>query len=343
MIKKCLACSVVIEKKSNQWAKQLYCTTACRKGDHRKKKRLMSRVERRRSNLRQNDEMVYLAKQCRRAKTVEILKGHSLDSFIETIALVRNRPPGQVELCHIAPVKGDGSTGLFHCRNLFYAGAHQNRRNGRKYIAEGLFISNSKLKSEWAVDALMTTNEILIKIEKYMGGIIAEYIERVAVRKSRKVGLVDKITGVDPEAEFDTLILMSYRTLQERWAEISNIKPNIPVRLRESKYISYLDGVSRFISYGGERKKMLIMLRGVMVVAYMALSRVKASQTVNKEFHAKYGGFVKSRYVNVVLKNSSDWSVFKDLVYQAAFDALQGKTLDMRELKKELNTYLVLN
>ncbi|MGO2704707.1 hypothetical protein [Pseudomonas helleri] len=341
MVKKCRACSAIIEKKSNQWARQIYCTTACRKSDHRKQNRLMSRIERRRSNLRQNDEMIYLVKQCRRAKTVEILKGHTLESFIETIALVRNRPQGQVELCHVAPVKGDEATGLFHCRNLFYAGAHQNRRNGRKNSGKGLSINNEKLLREWAVDTHMTTNDILLKIELYLGDIIPRYLKAISVRKSRNVSFINKILEVDSTASFDDLMLLQYRTLVDRWADLSHAKTHLPPRSRESKFIAYLDSINRFITYGGEGEAGLKRLRKVMVIAYMALSRIEISQTFNKDFYVKYAEYVQSRYVRAMLRNVCDWSQFKDLVYDAAFDALQGNYLNIKRIEKEIMSYLV--
>jgi ABC-type hemin transport system substrate-binding protein len=48
----------------------------------------------------------------------------------------------------------------------------------------------------------------------------------------------------------------------------------------ESRFLAYMDGLTRFISYGGERAKMLRKLQNAMVVAYMALERVKESRTI---------------------------------------------------------------
>lgn len=138
--------------------------------------------------MRQNDEVLLLVRACRRAGTVQILTGHTLSSFLETMELVRNRPKGEVALCHIAPVKGKGSTGLFHCKNLFYGGKFQNRKFGKKYLGGGLSISHGKLKSKWAVDKDSPANDVLVLIEKFLGDIIPKYLEVAPVRKSKKGG-----------------------------------------------------------------------------------------------------------------------------------------------------------
>lgn len=343
MNRRCKACDAIIEKKSNQWSRQIYCSAKCRKSHNRKQKRMMSRVERRRANLLQNEETLYLVKQCRRAKTVEIFKDHTLESFIETVALVKNRPHGGVELCHVSPVRGKDTTGQFHCRNLFYAGAHQNRRNGAKYTSGGLSLNNKELRKEWAVDSFTTTNDVLLLLEKYMGEIIPRYLELVPVTKSGKVGLANKILEFDLKVDFDSLILTSYSALQKRWTEISKIRQSLPVRSQQSKFIVYVDNITRFISYGGKRAKDLIGVRDIMVIAYIALSRVKASRTINEYFYVKYAYLIRARYVHVKLRNSREWSEFKDLIYDAAFDALQGREINVRKLKNLVMSYLVFS
>jgi hypothetical protein len=343
MQKHCPNCNSLIINSSNQASRQIYCRDYCRKNANRKQKREMSRIDRRRANLRQNDEVIYLVRQCRRAGTVEILKGHSLKSFIETMDLVRNRPKGHVELCHIAPVKGVGSTGLFHCRNLFYAGAYQNRKNGRRYVSGGLFIENTKLDKRLAVDSSITTNEILLKIELYLGAIIPEYIARSPIRKSRKVSIINKILEVDSSAKFDNLMMSGYRELVSRWAEISHMKPVVVPVSRESKYIAYLDSLARFISYGGPRARVLKKLIRLMSTAYIALSQVKYSQTFNQEFYIKHGRYVKDRDIRARLTNPKDWSILKDLVYQAAFDALQGRDIDIDRLAAKVKSHLIFS
>ncbi len=341
MNKHCLACSIIIEKKSKQWANQIYCTTKCRKTDHRKKKSLTTRVERRRANLRQNDEVLYLVKQCRNAGTVQILSGHSLESFIKTMELVRNRPPGEINLCHIAPVKGEASVGLFHHLNLFYGGTYQNKKFKNGYISGGLFVSNKKLIKKWSVLKGMSTNDVLVLIEKYLGDIIPKYIEACPVRKSKKVQIASKILEVDRSKGFEDLILMSYKNLSKQWEKISKIKTPIysPAK-KESKYITYMDGLSRFIDCGGDRVPMLKKLRKIMAVAYVALEQVEQNETYNKYFYAKYELLIDIKYSRAALKSVHDWSVFKDKIYDTVFEVLQGGAPNMKVFGKLIMSYL---
>jgi predicted RNA-binding protein (virulence factor B family) len=116
MSKQCPACSAEIKNNSSQWANKIYCSKKCRASEHRKKKSQITRIQQRRANMRQNEEVLRLVRECKRAGTVQILAGHNLESFIETMKLVRERPKGDVRLCHIAPVKGDGFIGG-GCRN----------------------------------------------------------------------------------------------------------------------------------------------------------------------------------------------------------------------------------
>lgn len=103
MEKHCATCELVILKKSKQWKNQKYCSDKCRKLYHRKRISIANRVEQKKSNLLQNEEMLYLIRQCKKAETVEILHGHTLDTFIDTMNLIGHRPPGDVNLYLAVP------------------------------------------------------------------------------------------------------------------------------------------------------------------------------------------------------------------------------------------------
>lgn len=342
MIKYCLACCVIIEKFSKQWANQKYCTAKCRKVGNLKHKSSKTRAEQKRANLRQNDEVLYLVAQCRKAKTVQILDGHDLESFIKTMELVRNRPAGDVNLCHIAPVKGKGFKGLFHHMNLFYGGAHQNKRFKNNYISGGLLIGDDKLKARWCVTQCMSINDVLVKIEKFLGCIVSEYIQACPVRKSKKVQIANKIIELDGTKHIDDLLASSYECLVGQWQSISNIRiPVFSVLKRESKYLAYMDSLTRFIFFGEGRQSVFKELRRLMVVGYMALERVEASRTYNKYFYIKYEPLINVKFGQAMLRDSADWPEFKDLMYSAAFHVLQGGDLDIKSFRKKLMSYLI--
>ena len=340
MEKKCAYCLSKIEKDSKQWQNQVYCTSKCRKNAHRKKTAANTRIEKKRANLTQNDEVVYLLKQCRRSKTVQILHGHDLNTFLETMELVRNRPNANVRLCHIAPVKGEKTVGLFHCKNLFYGGAYQNRKFGNRYFSGGMSIKTTELLAKWSVHNEMTNNEILILIEKYLGNIIPKYLEKSPVLKSKKVQIINKIIGINEREKFETLIQLSHQVLTETWAKLSHRKKSVWATQRESKYITYMDSLTRFIEYSNENSKALIKLRRTMVIAYMALERETKSSTYNKYFYVKYEPLVNIKYGQAMLINSNSWSELKDLIYETAFNTLQGAILDANKFHKRILSYL---
>ena len=334
--KQCGYCQEMINPKQRK--DKIYCTDKCRKVAHRKEKSKQSRIEKRRSNLIQNDEMIYIARQCKKAKTVQILEGHTLESFINLTELIGMKYGRKVNLCHIAPIKGKGSTGLLHERNLYHGGAYQNKKFRNKYYSGGLKIDNGKLLKKWAVTDDMSTNDVLVKIEEFLVDIIPEYIEISSVKKSRKASIARKIICHEEHKIFDNLMECSYKDLADCWAKINKKKPFILMGKEESKYIAYIDSVNRFIGYG--RKKTLTALRDILIMGYMALNRVLGSETDNKLFYCKYELLIIPEYGQVMLKNPGDWSVFKDLIYKTSFKTLQGKRLNVYKFREEVMSYL---
>jgi hypothetical protein len=340
MNKQCLECKKLIEGGSKQDKSKIYCSKICNKYFNRKKAALKASSVKRKSNLRLNSEFRYLVDQCKRAMTVQILYGHSPESFIETMDLLINRPKGDVELCHICPVKGKDSIGLFHCRNLFYGGAHQNRKFGNKYVAGGLSIPKDDLVPKWRIPKGMKSDDILVKIEEYLGDVLLKYLEMRPVKKSRKVPIIRKILGIDSSLDFDMLMGRSLRALTEQWANITHSRPYILNPSKESKFLAYMDGISRFIKYDKINRKILKSIRSTMVIGYMALERTKQSATYNKLFYCKYEQLIRIKYGQAMLKDPESWSVFKDLIYDTAFDVLHGATIDAKKFRRLVKSSL---
>lgn len=340
MKKLCPACKAVIQQGSRQWANKIYCSKKCRASEHRKKKSQTTRVQQRRANMRQNEEVLRLVRECKRAGTVQILAGHNLESFIETMKLVRERPKGDVRLCHIAPVKGEGFIGRFHYKNLFYGGTYQNNQFGKKYIAGGLLISHKDLKKKWLVNKATPANEVLLKIEAFLGDIIPKYLEVTPVRKSKKYQVIEKIIEIEGDGNPECMMALSYPHLLKRLDKLRKRPTCANHYPEESKFLAYMDGLTRFISYGGERAKMLRKLQKAMVVAYMALERVKESRTYNKYFYVKYEPLIKKKYAYAKLIDPASWSSFKDFVYETVFSVLQGASPDLTKFRKKMVSYL---
>lgn len=340
MSKFCPSCNTLIPNDSRQWSNKIYCSQKCRISVFRKNKSAATRAQQRRANMRQNDEVLRLVRECRRAGTVQILTGHNLESFIETMKLVRERPPGYVHLCHIAPVKGKWFVGLFHCKNLFYGGAYQNKRLGKKYIAGGLYISHKDLKKKWRVDRNAPANEVLLKIEEFLGDIVQKYLEVTPVRKSKKYQMIEKIIELEGGGDPERMMSLSHTHLVKCLDKLCKKITPTKKYVSESKFIAYMDGLTRFISYRDDRLETFLALRKILVISYMALERVKKSKTYNKYFYVAYEPLVVKKYAYAMLADTKKWSEFKDFIYNTVFLALQGHSPDLKIFRKEAMSYL---
>lgn len=341
MNKQCHQCNTSFEKNSSQWKNKKYCSDKCRKVAHRKKKSLLSRTEKRRANMPQNEEFIYIAKQCIRAGTVQILSYHSTASFTSLMELIKNRPNGNVHLCHVSPVKGKHTIGRLHTENLFYAGAYQNSKFGNKSFNQGLSIKKSDLESQWQISKQESINEILLKIEKFLGAIISEYLEKAPVRKSKRYQMAERIVELEGRGEApDSLMHINAKNLIDRWDKLRRKTTYKIEHTKESKFLAYMDSLTRFIEYASPRADKLKKIRDTLVISYMALEREKESQTYNKLFYVKYEPLIKMKYAFSNLNNPDDWSKLKDLTYDTAFNALQGESLKPKKFRRKVMSYL---
>lgn len=145
---------------------------------------------------------------------------------------------------------------------------------------------------------------------------------------------------LDKSMKFDDLIIYSKTKLRETLVKLTRHRVFIWGVTGESKYLAYMDGLERFISYGGRRAGKLVALQKLMVVAYMALQRVQESRTYNKYFYVKYELLIDPKYAHARLKHPDFWSMFKDLIYETAFYTLQGDKLDVNEFKRKVFSQL---
>ena len=340
MIKLCLCCGKDILPGSPQFKAQKYCSDACRKSYFKKSKSRQRRIDQRRSNLPLNLEFIKLVNECYRGGTIQILSGHDFQSLALTMELIRNRPKFDVNLCHIYPVKGNGRTGLFHYRNLFYGGAHQNKVLGNSYFGAGLSIANSERAQKWEVTDGMPMREVLCKIEEYLGPILDQYLENISVRRSPKATLAQRIVEIAPELAIEKLILKSYRDLSLIWKSKTKLSAFfVTARRLESKYVCYLDELSRFVSYDVVGSKYLTVIRRFLFIGYVCLSKVEESETFNKVAADKYSVYLRS-YSRFHLRRKESWSEFKDLMYEIAFYALQGMTMNLVALTLIVSGYI---
>lgn len=342
MFKVCLRCDGEIWPGSSQFGRQKYCSDRCRKSSFKKSKSRKLRIDQRRANLPLNLEFIKLVNECLRAGTVQILSGHDSRSFSLTMELVRNRPKFDVNLCHVYPVRGDGCTGLFHYQNFFYGGAYQNKVLGNSHFGAGLSIANSLLERKWQVWEGMPMREVLCKIESFLGETLNGYLAIMPVRKSPKAVLAQRILEVSPESTLESLMSKTSRDLALLWREKTKQRAFfVTAKRQESKYVCYLDELSRFISYGGIRSKYFQRVRRLLLVGYICLSKIEESRTFNEEAASRYSSLLHSN-CDFHLKHRESWSEFKDFLYEVAFYALQGMSINLISLTLTFSRYVNL-
>lgn len=119
----------------------------------------------------------YLARECRRAGTLEILRGHTVQSLCELHNLYKSNmryngygDSNEYELSHIAPVKGQDFVGLLYAENLVSTPKALNRAHSTKYYGYGKSIHRLTLDSKHNVDKRFDKeSEVVTSVLKYLG------------------------------------------------------------------------------------------------------------------------------------------------------------------------------
>ncbi|MCX4064280.1 hypothetical protein OR626_08605 [Pseudomonas sp. S1Bt30] len=120
---------------------------------------------------------MYLANECIRAGTIEILRGHTVESLCELHSLyVANMKwngfgdSSAYELSHIAPVKGHDCIGVLYAENLVSAPKSLNRAHGTRHYGHGKAIHRLTLNHKLNVDKRWNSvSEVRQMVISYLG------------------------------------------------------------------------------------------------------------------------------------------------------------------------------
>jgi hypothetical protein len=145
----------------------------------------------------------YLAGECLRAGTLEILRGHTVETLSALHSLykanMRYNGYGDVneyELSHIAPVKGHAFIGLLYADNLVSAPKALNRAHGTKYFDHGRSISRATLDTKHAVDKIEKESDVVARVLAYVGkATIAETIKACKIKPTQRCQLTQWIAN----------------------------------------------------------------------------------------------------------------------------------------------------
>jgi hypothetical protein len=167
----------------------------------------------------------YLLKEIRRAGTVEILYGHTVESLKELVALRRRctaqsgydngEPRRAYELSHVWPVIATHSLGLLDAGNLVIAPMEFNRKHGQSFPVtgfQGKSTLRASLRPEWKVKDDMETLEVIKLIRRYLGSEFDDWLSGFVITTSQRDQLIKNLV----QAGFPKAQLIGMNTSQLR-------------------------------------------------------------------------------------------------------------------------------
>ena len=209
----------------------LFCSDTCRKLAFKAKNRAKTQATRNKKLAEKLKKLansafgLYLIKELRRAKTVEILQGHDSESLDALVSLRRRctasagyeegESMGYYELSHIYPVSGKNRLGLLHTTNLTITPATFNRKHGTKLPVEGYLgssIPREGLSKQWRIVDSLNSLEVLKLARKYIGDEFDVWLKKHLINQTQKGAILKKLK----EAGYDNDVLktMSLRELK---------------------------------------------------------------------------------------------------------------------------------
>jgi len=129
----------------------------------------------------------WLAAECERAGTLEVLRLHTVESLVTLYGVYKLwlKANGygdykKFEISHVSPVKGKGTLGLLHPDNLIVAPLKMNRSHGVKHFAHGKSILRAEIDHRYAVDKGSSRKGTIDRIVKFIGAEVVTEVVRIA-------------------------------------------------------------------------------------------------------------------------------------------------------------------
>lgn len=164
-------------------SRKLYCKSACSTKVQIMKRPRVNRLEK----ARRTPFMFYLARECKRAGTLEILRGHTAESLVELYGVwkysFRANQYGGVrdfEISHIAPVESGSSIGLLCAENLCVSPKGLNKAHGTTHFGYGKKISRASIASEHGVRSAEAEKVVLDRVIASLGEQVVDDLVRIA-------------------------------------------------------------------------------------------------------------------------------------------------------------------
>ncbi len=195
-----------------------YCSDTCRKLAFKAKNKAKAQAKRNKKlseklkKLANSAFGIYLIKELKRAKTVEILKGHDSETLTALAKLRRQCTAaggyedgdslGYYELSHIYPVSGKERLGLLNLSNLAITPKKFNRKHGTKLPLKGYMgasIPRASLLKQWKIQDSLDGLETLKLARKYIGEEFDIWLKKHLISQTQKSAILKKLK----EAGFD--------------------------------------------------------------------------------------------------------------------------------------------
>lgn len=180
-----------------------YCNSSCKQAAAYLRKN--GRTDKRLDRATTSAFFHYLAGECKRASTLQVLQGHTLESLLALYAVykfsIRANGIGSAErlyhICHIYPSAGQAAVGMLFADNLVVAPALANQRHGAKFVnGKGRCLPRSKLLEKHYVSEDESNSVVIGRIVDFLG---VELVEAAVVK-----GKVQKATRLKLLQWFET-------------------------------------------------------------------------------------------------------------------------------------------
>lgn len=348
-------CTHCLEPYVTAQIKSKFCSDVCKAAAKavKVKQKRQSIAEKRVLKLPVAEEWLWLAREVKRAGTVECLSGHTAETLEQLFAL-RNykyktydfdpdKRRSKFHLCHMQAVKGDKTVGLLHPHNLFIGPSLANQQHGKKsYHKVGLSIHRSGLVSKWLISDDMPESSILKKVTKYLGSVLIDYAKVNPIRMSQRLSLAKwinkNITDCPyPLAKLERMGMTELRKIRAAFEEKEVYQ--IDLSTKRSLVVALDEAVrlSEQLPAGQHRDNIASLIPVLRCVAAW-LSRQDGEEGLASILESPYG----VHWEPLILREGMDASNLRDFASFQAFQAMQGAPLDKKMILNTLRKYLAV-
>ncbi|CAI8959366.1 hypothetical protein [Pseudomonas sp. IT-P218] len=215
-------------------SKKLYCKAGCSTKVQNKKRPRVNRIDK----ARRTPFFFYLARECKRAQTLQVLTGHTVESLVSLYEVwkysFKANSYGErrdFEISHIACVESPTTLGLLCAENLCVAPKSLNKAHGTQYFGHGKKISRTSILPKHHIYADEPEGEVLDRVIAYLGEEVVDDLVRIAKlqpsqRSKHLDWLSDNLDPANPEHRKHIAALPDMTTVA-----LSNLKNQLQDKL----------------------------------------------------------------------------------------------------------------